>query len=494
MRLSELMSGLPGLRQIQGDDQMAIEAIASDSRGVEKGALFFALPGAKTDGSRFIPNAIDRGAIAVLAPEHEGAPFAPQGVALILAADARQTLARMAARFHAGQPQTVAAITGTGGKTSSAAFLRQFWMLEGRRSASLGTLGIVSPSYNDPGQLTTPDPVRLHQILSRLESDGATHLAMEASSHGLDQRRLDGVIVAAAAITNLSHDHLDYHPDMASYLAAKLRLFEELLPAGGAAIINTDFTGWAGLATRCHQRHQRVILVDPAMAKRGDVNLLSRRPTVDGQVLTIEAGGETATVEFPVAGEFQASNLLTAMALAIGCGSDTRKLLGQIERLTGVPGRIERVCSTPAGGTVYVDYAHKPGALEAVLNTLRPHAAKRLVVVFGCGGDRDRAKRPVMGRIASEFADQVIVTDDNPRSEVPATIRAEILAGAPGAVEIGDRAEAIAVAMQGLGAGDLLVIAGKGHETYQIVGAITLPFDDREVARRIAAEMSERAA
>jgi len=492
--LSELMHGISGLRLVHGNGRETISALASDSRGVAKGALFFALPGAKTDGIRFITDALDRGAIAILAPEAGGAPFAPEGTALVMASDARQALALMAARFHPGQPQTIAAVTGTGGKTSTVTFLRQLWMLEGRQSAAMGTLGVSSPTFSDPGHLTTPDPVRLHQMLSRLSRDGVTHLAMEASSHGLDQRRLDGVGIAAAAFTNLSHDHLDYHSDMESYFAAKWRLFEELLPSGGTAVLNTELSEWERLAAICRARNHRIIIVDPSTTRKGEINLLSRRPTSDGQILDISIFGETATVEFPVAGQFQSANLLTAMALAIGCGSDKGKIMGLIERLTGVPGRIERVCNTPKGGAVYVDYAHKPGALEAVLHTLRPHTRNRLVVVFGCGGDRDRAKRPQMGRIAATLADQVIVTDDNPRSEPSASIRAEILAAAPGAVEIGDRAEAIETAMHGLGTGDVLVIAGKGHETYQIVGTTTLPFDDREVARRVAEKMAERAA
>jgi UDP-N-acetylmuramoyl-L-alanyl-D-glutamate--2,6-diaminopimelate ligase len=490
------MTGIDGLRLTQGAGSLEIGSLASDSRSVEAGAMFFALPGERTDGSRFIVDALDKGAVALVAPEAGGAPFAPNGVALVLAQDARHALARMAAKFHSGQPATVAAITGTGGKTSTAAFLRQLWSLEGRQCASLGTLGVISPVFTDPGQLTTPDPVKLHQILSRLSRGGVTHLAMEASSHGLDQRRLDGVEIAAAAFTNLSHDHLDYHETMESYFEAKLRLFTELMPAGGTAVISTELTQWEALAQMCQERHHRVIVVNADCSRLGlgEVRLVGRHATSDGQIVTLEAFGRDATVEFPVAGLFQAANLLTAIALAVGCGSDIGKILGQIERLTGVPGRIEHVCNTPSGGAVYVDYAHKPGALESVLSTLRPHASGRLVVVFGCGGDRDRAKRPAMGKIAIRLADQVFVTDDNPRSETPAAIRAEILATAPGAIEIGDRAEAIRAAMQELKSGDILVIAGKGHETYQIVGAATLPFDDGEVARRVAGELAERAA
>ncbi len=494
MRLSDLMMGIPGLRLAQGTGETRIAALASDSRGAGPGALFFALPGARTDGSRFIADALDKGTVALLAPEANGPPWAPKNIALVLAGDARQALARMAEKFHPGQPQTIAAITGTGGKTSTAAFLRQLWMLEGRLCASIGTLGVISPGFNDPGQLTTPDPIRLHQILAHLARDGVTHLAMEASSHGLDQRRLDGVAIAAAAFTNLSHDHLDYHGDMESYLQAKSRLFRELLPTGGIAVINIEVPDWEKLVETCRARSHRVILVDADKGRKGEVRLLSRWPTSAGQVIEIEAFGQRGTMEFPVAGQFQAANLLGALALAAGCGSDPAKLFGQIERLTGVPGRIERVCNTPKGGAVYVDYAHKPGALEAVLKTLRPHAGNRLVVVFGCGGDRDRAKRATMGRIASELADCVIVTDDNPRGEAPEAIRAEILAAAPAALEIGDRAKAIATAMQGLEQGDLLVIAGKGHETYQIIGETILPFDDGAVARRVAGKLAERAA
>jgi UDP-N-acetylmuramoyl-L-alanyl-D-glutamate--2,6-diaminopimelate ligase len=302
----------------------------------------------------------------------------------------------------------------------------------------------------------------------------------------LDQHRLDGVKVTAAAFTNLSQDHLDYHADMAGYFEAKLRLFSDLLPAGGTAVVNMKLAQASRVIEIARKRRQSLITFGNGEA---DIRLLKQKPTPQGQLLELSLFGAHHVTEFPVAGGFQAENLLAALGLVIGSGSDANKIAGLIGRMVGVPGRIEHVADTPAGGAVYVDYAHKPGALEAVLTTLRPHAARQLALVFGCGGDRDRGKRPMMGEIATRLADRVIVTDDNPRSEVPAAIRAEILAKAPGAIEVGDRAEAIRVAMSELKEGDLLVIAGKGHETYQIVGDKTYPFDDAEVARQIAAEL-----
>ncbi len=494
MKLSDLIQGIEGLKLAQGNPATDIQAIESDSRSIGKDALFCALPGTKNDGTRFIGEALDKGAVAILASAANGAPWAPPAIALLVAEDVRRSLALLAARFYAGQPKTVAAITGTSGKTSTAIFLQQLWALEGHRSASLGTLGILSPAYSDPGQLTTPDPIRLHRALSRLASEGITHAAMEASSHGLDQRRLDGVKLQAAAFTNLSHDHIDYHGTIEAYREAKERLFLELLPAGAAAIINTELAGWETLAKKCKARQQNVIIVNAGRGQTGDLRLLTREATQDGQNLSFSAFGEKLDINFPIAGQFQASNLLTALALAIGCGSKIGNLLRSIEEMKGVPGRIERIAAGPKGGVIYVDYAHKPAALESVLRTLRPHTQKRLIVVFGCGGDRDRTKRPEMGRIAASLADRVIVTDDNPRTENPHAIREEVLKDAPGAIEIGDRTMAITQAIKELAMGDVLVIAGKGHETYQIIGDQYLPFDDRDVAKRIVAELSERAA
>ncbi len=486
MQLNDLMFGIDDLRLVAGAAEVTVRSVTLDSRRVKAGALFAALPGAKLDGRDFAAAAVTAGAVAILLPEGSRLEGLPADVAVLEAKEPRRALALIAARFFGRQPQTIAAVTGTGGKTSTVAFTRQLWSLEGREAASLGTLGVISSKVNDPGSLTTPDTVALHELLARLADSGVTHLAMEASSHGLDQHRLDGVAVTAAAFTNLSQDHLDYHRTMEAYFEAKLRLFGELLPAGGTAVVNARLTQAGRVMETARRRRHRLITFGGSGA---DIALLKQRPIPQGQVLDIEIFGARHVAEFPVAGAFQAENLLAALGLVIGSGSDVGKIVGLIGRLAGVPGRIEHVADTPSGGAVYVDYAHKPGALEAVLATLRPHAMRRLIVVFGCGGDRDRGKRPIMGEIATRLADRVIVTDDNPRSETPALIRSEILAKAPGAVEIGDRAEAIRLAMRELQQGDLLVIAGKGHETYQIVGDQTFPFDDAAVARQAAAEL-----
>ncbi|MGH6892962.1 MAG: UDP-N-acetylmuramoyl-L-alanyl-D-glutamate--2,6-diaminopimelate ligase [Dongiaceae bacterium] len=487
MRLNDFILGIDGLRLQSGDAAVDVRDLTVDSRKVAPGALFAALPGAKLDGRNFVPAAVKAGAVAILAPDGSSFPDLPSRVPLLAAKEPRRALALIAARFFGRQPQCIAAVTGTGGKTSTVAFARQLWSLEGREAASLGTLGVISSKLKDPGSLTTPDPIALHRLLAELNGNGVTHLAMEASSHGLDQRRLDGVKITAAAFTNLSQDHLDYHSDMARYFEAKLRLFSELLPEGGTAVVNLWLTEAPHLIETARRRRQRLITFGTAQA---DIHLLKKKPTPQGQVLELSLFGAHHVAEFPVAGGFQAENLLAALGIVIGSGSDANKIAGLIGRLIGVPGRIEHVADTPAGGAVYVDYAHKPGALEAVLSTLRPHAARHLAVVFGCGGDRDRGKRPMMGEIATRLADRVIITDDNPRGELPAAIRAEILAKAPGAIEVGDRAEAIRVAMSELKEGDLLVIAGKGHETYQIVGDKTYPFDDADIARQVAAELA----
>ncbi|MEZ5830252.1 MAG: UDP-N-acetylmuramoyl-L-alanyl-D-glutamate--2,6-diaminopimelate ligase [Dongiaceae bacterium] len=486
MRLNELILGIDDLRLQSGDAAIDVRDLAHDSRRLKAGALFAALPGSKVDGRSFVPAAVKAGASAILA--QEGSTFAnlPSGVAVLTAKEPRRALALIAARFFGDQPHCIAAVTGTGGKTSTVAFARQLWSLEGREAASVGTLGIISSKLNDPGSLTTPDPIALHRLLAQLADNGVTHLAMEASSHGLDQHRLDAVNITAAAFTNLSQDHLDYHVDMARYFEAKLRLFSELLPEGGSAVVNLKLAQAPRVIEVARKRRQRLITFGGSEA---DIRLLKQKPTPQGQLLELSLFGAHHVAEFPVAGGFQAENLLAALGLVIGSGSDVNKLAGLIGSMVGVPGRIEHVADTPTGGAVYVDYAHKPGALEAVLTTLRPHAVRQLAVVFGCGGDRDRGKRPMMGEIATRLADRVIVTDDNPRSEAPAAIRAEILAKAPGAIEVGDRAEAIRVAMSELRQGDLLVIAGKGHESYQIVGDKTYPFDDSEIARQIAAEL-----
>jgi len=469
-----------------------IRGLTADSRAVERGFLFAALPGSRHDGRAFIAEAVARGAVAVLAPQGTALPEGAGAAALVTDDNPRRRLALMAARFYEVQPRSIAAVTGTNGKTSVASFTRQIWQRLGYRAASLGTLGLVPARPNAPKSLTTPDPVELHRCLAALARDGIDHLVMEASSHGLDQHRLDGVRVTAAAFTNVTRDHLDYHGSMAAYLAAKRRLFAELLAADGTAVLNADDPAAAALAEACAARGLRVM----TYGSRGrDLRLLRQEPTQDGQRLTLEIDGRRHEVSLLLAGTFQAANVLAALGLVLATGAQTPGTLDHaldvLGGLEGVPGRLESVGRTPRGAEVYVDYAHTPDALQTVLQALRPHTAGRLHVVVGCGGDRDPGKRPMMGEIAARLADAVIVTDDNPRSEDPAAIRRAILAAAPQAEEIGDRGEAIARAVATLSAGDVLVIAGKGHESGQIVGDRVLPFDDRDVARRAIAALTE---
>jgi len=384
----------------------------------------------------------------------------------------------------AGDPAeklVLAAVTGTNGKTSVVHFTREIWTALGHPAASLGTLGLVSPAGRRPGALTTPDPVALQRDLAELAARDVEHVAIEASSHGLAQFRLDGVAVTAAAFTNLTRDHLDYHGDMASYRAAKERLFADLLARDGAAALNVDSPEFAGFAALCREHGHRVIGYGTAVA--AELRLVARMPRRDGQRISLILFGKAVDIELPLVGEFQAMNVLAALGLAVATDAPLSDAVATLPRLSGVPGRMQRVGATSSGAVVFVDYAHTPDALATVLAALRPHAEGRLAVVFGAGGDRDRGKRPLMGQMASEAADLVYVTDDNPRSEPPAEIRRAILAAAPHAIEIGDRSEAIAAAVVGLRRGDILVIAGKGHETGQIVGATVLPFDDVLVAR-----------
>ncbi len=460
--------------------EVEISGLTADSRRVAAGYLFAALPGSRVDGRDFIPQALDKGAAAVLAPEGTRLPDGRRDVALITDANPRRRLALLAARFYGRQPETACAVTGTNGKTSVASFTRQLWQALGHPAASLGTLGLQPPRADAPASLTTPDPVELHRCLAALARDHIDHVVLEASSHGLDQYRLDGIRVSAAAFTNLTRDHLDYHGTMEAYLAAKLRLFTELLQPEGTAVVNVDDPAGAEISAACRARGVKLISYGKGAA---DLRLLSQEPTATGQNLKLEVFGKAYDVALPVAGAFQGENVLAALGLVLAGGADTDRAVAALTQVSGVPGRVELVGATPAGGHVYVDYAHTPDALETVLKALRPHTAARLFVIIGCGGDRDRGKRPQMGRIAVTLADQAIITDDNPRSEDPATIRQEMLVEAPGAQEIGDRGAAIATAVAALGPGDVLVIAGKGHETGQIVGGQVLPFDDREVAR-----------
>lgn len=481
-----------GATEIPASFGPEILGITADSREVRPGYLFAALPGSKLDGRRFIDDAVARGAAAILSDGPVGiSAFDTFGqrqppVLLVTDPNPRRRLALMAARFHAPQPRTIVAVTGTNGKTSVASFTRQIWQQLGYRAASLGTLGIVAPDATKSGAMTTPDPVTLHRELAELARRGIDHVALEASSHGLDQFRLDGLRVSAAAFTNLTQDHLDYHGTMADYRAAKLRLFTALLRDGGTAVLNADSSEFEAFAAACRGRGLRIL----AYGERADADLriASRRPSADGQLLDLEIIGTRHSLLLPLAGAFQASNVLAALGLVIAEGAGVDDALATLPRLEGVPGRLQRVATLPSGAAIYVDYAHTPDALETVLQALRPHVARRLVAVFGAGGDRDAGKRPLMGAAVARFADVAIVTDDNPRSEKPEAIRAAILAACPGGREIGDRAEAIRTAIAELAAGDVLVIAGKGHETGQTIAGIVHPFDDAAVARAVVAE------
>jgi UDP-N-acetylmuramoyl-L-alanyl-D-glutamate--2,6-diaminopimelate ligase len=486
MQLGELAAAI-GLT-VPGDAaRMPIEALAIDSRTVQPGTLFAALPGSRTDGSRFIADAVGAGAAAILAAD--GTPW-PEGVPerpMLRHPEPARALALLAAEQAGPQPERIVAVTGTNGKTSTAEFLRQFWEMEGVPAASIGTLGVNSPiSLRTHGpSLTTPDSIALARLLAELAQGGVRAASIEASSHGLSQHRLDGVRVAAAGFSNLTRDHLDYHRTLAQYRCAKLRLFADLLPQGAVACANADMDTdtLADLRAITERRGQPLRLV----GEGGDaIRLLRARPLPDGQVLEIEALGSRREIVLALPGRFQADNVLLAAALAEDALDALDRTLQRAPRLVGVRGRMERAARLDDGAAAYVDYAHTPDALERLLQSLRPHALGRLVLVFGAGGDRDRGKRPLMGAVAARLADLVIVTDDNPRSEPPAAIRAEILAACPDAIEIGDRAAAIAAGLEAVHAGDVLVVAGKGHEQGQTIGGQTLPFDDRAVIRRLA--------
>jgi UDP-N-acetylmuramoyl-L-alanyl-D-glutamate--2,6-diaminopimelate ligase len=456
-----------------------ITGTTCDSRKVRAGMLFAALPGSKADGRAFIAQAVAQGAAAILAPL--GTEIDTGAVPLVCVDNPRQAYARAAAALAGAQPAVMVAVTGTNGKTSTVNFARQIWARLDHKAASLGTLGIVAPGWPTRPSLTTPDPADLHAALAELAADGITHAAMEASSHGLDQYRLDGVTLKAAAFTNLTRDHLDYHADMEAYGAAKLRLFSALLPADGIAVVNAD----SDFAPQVLATAGKAL----TFGRQGrDLRLLSATPDAHGQTLALEVLGRAISVHLPLAGTFQAENALAALGLVIAAGADPMAATAALEHLQGVPGRLQKVAETTAGAPVYVDYAHTPDALETVLRALRPHTHGRLIVVFGCGGDRDPGKRPQMGAIADALADVAIVTDDNPRSEEPALIRKAILAACPHATEIGDRAAAIRTAIAKAQAGDVVVLAGKGHETGQTVKGMVLPFDDAEEARKAVSE------
>lgn len=476
MRLMELLGGTGKA----GDAE--IGGLTADSRAVKPGDLFVALPGSKADGRQFIPGAIAAGAAAILTTP---GTRLPEGAAAVLVEDnnPRRRYAEMAARFHGAQPAHVVAVTGTNGKSSVVDFTRQFWAAAGEKGASLGTLGVRSDAFDLPGGLTTPDPMALHGALARLAQAGVTHAALEASSHGLDQYRLDGVRIEAAAFTNLSRDHLDYHQTEHAYLYAKARLFGELLRPGHTAVVNRIDAG--GRLIEDLSWGRGITTLGVGEDEKAAIRLLRKAATPTGIDLTFSFEGRKYDVSLPLIGGFQADNVLVAAGLATASGIPMEALAAAMPALKGVPGRMELAGMTGKGAAIYVDYAHTPDGLETVLKSARGHTKGRLHVLFGCGGDRDRGKRPLMGEIATRLADVVIVTDDNPRTEEAGSIRAAILAAAPGALEIGERRQAIAGAIDGLETGDILIVAGKGHEEGQIVGTETLPFSDIKTVREL---------
>jgi len=500
MRLTSLIASSDNA-QLQGEDR-DITGITDDSRKVQPGFLFAAIPGTEQNGQKFIDDAITHGAAAILIPlAREAGEGGAQSLAsasdwegegtlsTITTPHIRKTLSAIAAKFYPRQPETIVAVTGTSGKTSTVQFVREIWQTLGHNSASIGSFGYITPDEHRYSSINTPDPVTLHAELQEAADHKITHLAMEASSHGLAMHRMDGVRMKAAAFTNLSRDHLDYHTTMDEYFTAKQRLFTELLPEGAPAILNADAPEFELLTRIANKRKQNII----DYGRNGkEIKLLGIEPSTNGQIIRVAIFAQKYEILLPLLGEFQTWNALCALGLVAATGGDVARAAKALEKVSGVRGRLELAGRTKNGAAIFVDYAHKPDALENVLKTLRTYTETRkgakLGVVFGCGGNRDKGKRPMMGEIARRLADWVIVTDDNPRHEDPATIRKEILAGATlngHLQEIGDRAKAISAGIERLKAGDVLIIAGKGHETGQIVGDKTLPFDDADVARQV---------
>lgn len=485
--LSEL-----GLRA-KGGREALITGISVDSRLVRPGHLFAALPGTRQHGGEFIQYALRMEAAAILTDrvgaEMARAELAQSQAALVIVEDPRQVLALTAALWFGRQPEVMVAVTGTSGKTSVATFTRQIWQALGHEAANLGTMGVLG-DFTAPLAHTTPEPVTLHGMLRAMAEAGITHAAMEASSHGLDQARLDGVRLRAAAFTNFSQDHLDYHANFDEYFAAKAKLFARVLSDEGTAVINIDDARGGEMRAIARGRGQQILTVgrDPA----ADLHIAAQRYDATGQDLRFTHGGRPYLTRLALIGGFQAENVLAAAGLAIAAGEEPGAVFQALPDLVTVRGRMQLAAKRDNGATVFVDYSHKPGALASALASLRPHVLGRIVCVFGAGGDRDRSKRPLMGEAAARHADVVIVTDDNPRSEDAATIRAEVMAGCPGATEIGDRAEAILRGVDALGPGDALLVAGKGHETGQIVGSDIYPFDDVEQASVAVAALEGR--
>ena len=480
MTLANLLGADASVSEVDG--ALSVTGLTADSRAVKPGYVFAALPGTAVDGAKFVGQAFTSGAVAAVVGKG-----AYKGAGLVIeTANPRQVFAHMAARFYGKQPDTIVAVTGTNGKTSVAAFVRQIWLAMGFRAASIGTVGVVGPSGSEYLAHTTPDPVQMHGILAKLVEDHVQHLALEASSHGLAQYRLDGVRFAAAAFTNLTRDHLDYHNTLEDYFDAKMRLLEELVPVGAPAVINVDTPFGADVVKRAQKRGLKVFTVGRHGA---DLKLLTAKRDGMGQQLVVQTASRQHSVYLPLVGEFQTSNALVAAGLVLATGGEEALTLHSLESLHGAKGRLDLVGKSKTGASIFVDYAHTPDALENAISALCPYTDGKLTVVFGCGGDRDKGKRPQMGAIAARLADRAIVTDDNPRSEDAKTIRAEILAACPGAQDIGDRAKAIRTGVDGLVAGDILLVAGKGHEEGQTIGKTVVPFSDHEaVLAAIAGE------
>jgi UDP-N-acetylmuramoyl-L-alanyl-D-glutamate--2,6-diaminopimelate ligase len=469
MKLRDLIPSVTG-----PDGDITVTGLTADSRKVKPGFVFAALQGVVADGRTYIPRALDAGAVAVI-----GHDLPTIDAAAIDVAEPRLALANAAANFHARQPAMTVAITGTNGKSSTVDFLRQIWASSGLQAASMGTLGAIGPKGHIDLGHTTPDPVAIHATLEQLHDDGVTHAAMEASSHGLAQYRLDAVKLGAVAFTNLTQDHLDYHNTMDDYRQAKLRLFTELAPKGCPAVVNADSDNRDAFEAAAHEAGLDLISVG---WRGADLKIEELMPKATGQRLFLDWRGEKAAIDLPLIGEFQALNALTAAGLALATGTNLQAVAKGMATLEPVKGRLEYVGETKEGAGVFVDYAHTPAGLDVLIRAARPHTAGRLVVVFGCGGDRDKGKRPQMGAIAAKHADVVIVTDDNPRSEQAAAIRADIMTAVPDGFEIGDRGDAIRQAVTMLNKGDTLLIAGKGHETGQIIGDKIIPFSDQDTA------------
>jgi UDP-N-acetylmuramoyl-L-alanyl-D-glutamate--2,6-diaminopimelate ligase len=466
------------------DSDSEVTGFALDHRKVARGSVFGAFKGAVFNGEDFIGPAVERGAVAVVARPEAPASAVPQ----LTDPEPRRLFAALAAKFYAPFPETVVAVTGTNGKTSTVEMTRQIWRMSGHRSASIGTLGVTTSDDQVSTGLTTPDIVTFLNNMAGLERMGISHVAYEASSHGLDQHRAEGVPLAAAAFTNFSRDHLDYHQTMDAYFEAKMRLFDELLPPGRPAVVWTDDPKSGEVTERASRRGHQLLTV----GRNGEtIRLIEQSPTALGQKLLLEHGGKQHRLALPLIGAYQAANVLTAAGLVLATGGKWEDAFAAMQRVAPVRGRLERAVISRGGVPVYIDYAHTPDALEAAIAALRPHVAKdkgaRLITVFGAGGDRDQGKRPEMGRVATALSDVVIVTDDNPRSEDPRRIRADIMARATGATEVPGRREAIAEAIRIAREGDIVLVAGKGHETGQIIGDKVLPFDDALVARECAA-------